>query len=204
MTDSPPIEPLGVLLAGGRGRRMGGNKPQRILCGKRLIDRALEILGRVCPSYIVVANDPTELSGLDCPVLGDIWPGLGPLGGLVTAFIKTKAPWIQAFPVDAPLVNPELLRILHARAQGQTAVVIRTQGGLEPLLAVYGQECLREAQRFLETGERRPWKLLDACGALVVDWEELRHLDPEGYSFLNVNRDQDLVRAEEILCQREE
>ena len=199
MSDPRPIEPLGVLLAGGMGRRMGGNKPHRLLCGKRLIDRALEILGQVCPSYIVVTGDPADLPGLDCPVLGDIWPGLGPLGGLLTAFMKTNATWIQAFPVDAPLVNPELLRVLHRRAQGQSAVVIRAPKGLEPLLAVYSRQCLPEAQRFLEQGERRPWRLLEACGALEVAWQEVSHLDPEEHTFLNINRDEDLARAQEIL-----
>jgi molybdenum cofactor guanylyltransferase len=204
VTGSSPEAPLGVLLAGGMGRRMGGNKPHRMLYGQRLIDRALELLSQVCPSYVVVTGDPDDLPGLDCPVLGDIWPGLGPLGGLVTAFIKTKAQWIQAFPVDAPLVNPEMLRVLHRRAQGQTAVVIRAPKGLEPLLALYGPECLRQAQRFLEQGERRPWRLLSSCGALEVPWDEVRHLDPEEHTFLNINRDEDLLRAQEILSRQAE
>jgi molybdopterin-guanine dinucleotide biosynthesis protein A len=201
--DSKPVEPLGVILAGGRGRRLGGNKPLRNLCGKRLIDRSLEIMARICPSYIVVTGDPADLPGLGCPVMGDIWPGLGPLGGLATAFLKTRAPWIQFLPVDAPLVDPGLLRLLPGRAKGQKAVAIRTPGGLEPLLALYSLDCLPPALKLLESGERRLRLLLETVGSLVVEWKEVSHLDPKGLSFLNVNRSEDLDRAEEILAGRQ-
>ena len=83
--------PLGVVLAGGVGRRMGGNKSCRLVNGRRLIDSALESLAGVCPRRVVVTGDVASLADLSCAVIADRWPGQGPLAALATAFLDTQA-----------------------------------------------------------------------------------------------------------------
>jgi hypothetical protein len=83
--------PLGVVLAGGPGRRIGGAKPFRTLAGRRLIDIALERLGRACSRLAVSGFDLAPFADLGVELVRDRWPGQGPLAAVATVFLETSA-----------------------------------------------------------------------------------------------------------------
>ena len=195
-------EPLGVVLAGGAGQRMGGNKSCRMVGGHRLVDLALQSLAGACPRQVVVTGDVASLADLPCPVIADLWPGQGPLAALATALLETQAESIIVLAVDMPLVNPALLRLLIQSRQGQRVVASSSLRGPEPLLSYYHRLCLPAALRLLEKGERRPRFLLKAVQARILSPEEVAAVDPDGHSFFNVNFPPDLQKAEEILQSR--
>jgi molybdopterin-guanine dinucleotide biosynthesis protein A len=186
----------GAVLAGGPGSRLGGGKPFKEIAGRRLIDLALEALGRVCPQVMIVTNDVAAYAEHPCLVLADRWPGRGPLAALATAFLDSPAQGVLLMAVDMPLVRTELLAAL-ARAHGrEKALAPLGPNWPEPLLAYYSRDCLPAILRLLEQGDRRPRMLLKAVGAQLMPREEVLAHDPEGLSFMNVNFPEDLERAE--------
>lgn len=199
MTSHPPQDPgplMGVVLAGGPGSRLGGGKPWRRVAGCRLIDLAGGALERAGLPVLVVTVDVAACADLPWEIIADRWPGQGPLAALVTAFLDSQAGGVLLLAVDLPLVRPALLRRL-AQAHGRCPALspIGPQGWPEPLLAYYSRGCLAAAQRLLTAGESRPRKLLEAMGAQYLQPPEVAQVDPEGYSFLNINYPQDLERA---------
>ncbi len=192
----------GVVLAGGPGSRLGGDKPWRTVGGRRLIDLAVEKAGRMCPQCLVVTGQVDQFLDLPCSVIADRWPGQGPLAALATAFLDTNAQSILLLPVDAPLLQIELLELIMSLRPGHKAVAAQGPGGLEPLLAWYHRDCLPAVLRLMDQGERRPRMLLGAVGARILTREEVAAADPEDLSFLNVNFPQDLEKAKQIANQR--
>lgn len=188
---------MGALLAGGPGSRMGGRKPWRELAGRRLIDLALNALGRACPAVMVLAADAVDLAELPCDIIADRWPGRGPLAALATAFLDSPADGILLMAVDLPLASPALLkRLTEAHGRHKALAPIGPHGWPEPLMAYYSRACLPAALRLLERGEPRTRMLLKAVNADLLPAETVRELDPEMLSFLNVNHPQDLAAAE--------
>jgi molybdopterin-guanine dinucleotide biosynthesis protein A len=108
--------PWGLVLAGGPGSRMGGGKPLKKIAGRRLIDRALDLLGALCPKTMVVAVEVAELAGLQVPVIRDRWPGQGPLNAIITAFLDSEAESFLVLAVDFPPNRAQALGIGCIRA----------------------------------------------------------------------------------------
>jgi molybdopterin-guanine dinucleotide biosynthesis protein A len=197
----PPPGPLrGVVLAGGPGSRLGGGKPWRRVAGCRLIDLAGQALEQAGLEVTVVTVEVAACADLPWEVIADRWPGQGPLAALATAFLDSDASGVVLLAVDLPLVRPALLRRL-AQAHGvhQALAPIGPKGWPEPLLAYYSRQCLPAALRLVEQGDRRPRMLLKAVGAQFLPADELAGLDPQGHSFLNVNRPEDLEQANQAV-----
>lgn len=190
--------PLGVILAGGPGSRIGGGKPWRKIGERRLIDLAMERLGQVCPRLVVVTGDVSAMADLDCEVIADRWPGQGPLAALVTVFLDTGCEDVLLMAVDMPLVSPSLIKLVASAAGKYQAAAPMGPRGPEPLLAYYHRSCLPAAQRLLDQGERRTRMLLDHVKGHVFPAEQVAQADPLGHSFFNVNFPEDLEKAKEL------
>jgi len=190
--------PWGLVLAGGPGKRMGGGKPLKELAGQRLIDLALRNLSAVCENRLVVAVDVAGLAGLPVPILRDRWPGQGPLNAVATALLDSQAESVLALAVDLPLANPNLLKLVASSPKDEKALAPLGPKGPEPLLAYYHRDCLPAALRLLEQGERRLRMLLQAVGARYLGREDIRAVDSEDLSFINVNYPEDLDRAYQL------
>lgn len=192
------VSPWGLVLAGGPGRRMGGDKPLREIAGRRLIDRALDTLSQVCRRTLVVAVDVAALAWLPVPVIRDRWPGQGPLNAIATAFLDSEAPALMVMAVDLPLVDPKLLKLIVSGHKDDKARAPMGDKGPQPLLAYYHRKCLPAALRLLEEGERKTRLLLEAVGARYIPLEEVLKVDPEQLSFFNVNYPEDLEKARQL------
>lgn len=190
--------PLGVVLAGGPGSRLGGRKPWRTVGGRRLIDLALEALAPHTDGLMVVTNRVADFADLTCTVVADRWPGQGPLAALATAFLESRAPSLVLAPVDNPFLSPALVARLAAGQPGSRALVTEGPRGWEPLLSWYSRDCLQAALRLIAKDERRLRRLLKMVDATSLPWEEVRALDPEGRSLFNINYPEDLVLARSL------
>lgn len=158
----------GVVLCGGRSRRMGTDKA--LLADERertLLERAASTLETIT-DRVVFAVGPTEryadhLNDGRRLVVDDEAAGDGPLAGLAAALSATSARWTVCLPVDMPGVDAELVRALIERANETQADLCLARGvrGVEPLLGVFGPRCADVARRLLADGERRPVALAD-------------------------------------------
>ncbi|HEX6122651.1 MAG TPA: molybdenum cofactor guanylyltransferase [Ktedonobacterales bacterium] len=191
-------EVVGVVLAGGRSQRMGRDKALLPLLGEPLVARAVRRLRAVLPTVVVIG--PRELAPVlpGVRLLPDQEAGLGPLGGLATAFAVLAARRIVLIACDMPFVVPELIGAMVAVAEREPwarAVVLRTARGVEPLHALYDAACVPVIEGQLARGARSLRGLLDRVAICEVGVEVVAALDPLGRSALNVNTPDEWERA---------
>lgn len=185
----------GVILAGGRSRRMGRDKATLPVDGQALFERVLGVLQPLFPA-ILIAGDRPDLCRPQVPCVPDLYPGSA-LGGLYTALQAAATPFIFVVACDMPFADPQLIRAILARREGHDVVVPRTPSGLEPLFALYGKECLMPMRALLEAGRFRIYDFFPQVRVRYLDSAEL----PDGWerSLLNVNTPGDirqLIRPE--------
>jgi molybdopterin-guanine dinucleotide biosynthesis protein A len=127
---------IGVLLAGGAGRRIGGGKPARSLAGRPLAAYAAAALAEVCERVAIVAKPGTELPELPGVERWDDEPAepCHPLTGIVHALERAGGEAVLVCAADMPFVTPEAL---HALVTAGCDAVAVADGVIQPVLALY-------------------------------------------------------------------
>jgi molybdopterin-guanine dinucleotide biosynthesis protein A len=193
----------GAVLAGGAARRYGG-LPKGLLevGGRRVLDRVVDTLHDVLGALpMLVANAPeapTWRPGLMC--LPDRRPGAGSLGGIYTAVIAAAPDPVLCVAWDMPFVAAPLLRALIDGSPGFDAFLPESGGrrGVEPLCAVYGPACRAAIERALEREDLRAIAFHGDVRWGTLSLDRVRACgDPETL-FFNINRPEDLERAEAL------
>ncbi len=195
---------VGVVIAGGRSVRFGGEKATAILQGRPLLLWATARLLGSCGRVAVNARPGTATAALAhehaLTVLHDA-PGdaTGPLAG-----VKAGLQWaagcgahtLAVSPCDAPLLPPDLFPRLLAGAHGGAAMA-ETPAGLEPLCALWPVSSLAQVSAALEHGAHPPtWRLLESLGARRVRFEDAA-------AFVNLNTPGDLAAVAGRLAARQ-
>ena len=98
----------GVILAGGKSSRMGQNKALMPLGDQRLIDRVVAVLHEVFANLLMVTNSPEVYADLDLPIVADIYPDKGSLGGIYSAIYHAPTPYCLVVACDMPFLNAAL------------------------------------------------------------------------------------------------
>ncbi len=190
----------GLILAGGKSKRMGQEKALLPLGNKTLIERVADALGCVCDPIIIVTNTPSNYSFLGLEMVGDLIVGHGALSGIHAGLFFSPTPRAFVIGCDMPLVNPALVRLLMEQKAKWDVIVPSVGEFLEPLHAVYSKRCLPTMEKFLLSGGRRILDLYPKLKVLRVSEAELRKVDPELLSFSNVNTPDDLSKVEGLLA----
>jgi len=185
----------GVLLAGGKSRRMGYDKARIMVGGQTLFCRSLDLLRRHFQA-VFIAGDRPDLAPPDLPVIADIYPGSA-LGGLYTGLRSANTEWIFVAPCDMPHPDARILELLVSRRNGYDAVVPRTPEGYEPVFALYHKRCLPQMEAMLQQGQYRIYDFYQRINIHFLDWHEL----PGDWqrSLLNINTPDQLARLREEL-----
>lgn len=125
-----------AIIAGGAGRRLGGRvKAHLEVEGETVLSRLLR-LARPGERVVVVTHRPDAFAGLEC--VPDVEPGRGAPGGVVTALLTARTPWVLVVASDMPGLTPAHRDALEAARRDDVEVVVATRGGqLEPLFALY-------------------------------------------------------------------
>lgn len=185
----------GVVVAGGRARRMGGTPKGLLrLGGETLAARTVRLFRSLFGEVLVAAADPEPWSSLGATVVPDAIPGRGAPGGLHAALAAARAGWIFAAGCDMPFLAEGPIRFLAGRRGGAAAVLVEWERGLEGLHGFWSRRALPVVERALREGEPSLRELAVAAGAAVVPAEQWRAVDPLGRSFENANGPEDLVR----------
>ena len=195
MTDIGPTATLGAaILAGGRARRYGGADKGALGCGdgRPIIRRLLDELALAdVTDVIVCADDPGHFEGLHLPVVADLRPGCGPLGGIAAALThyRGRADGVVLLACDLPGISAVEIRALTRafRAGRPRVAVARTGDSLwHPLCSVVHNDILPAVAAALDAGEfgvGKLWRKLEA--------REVRFDDET--PFFNVNTPEDLA-----------
>jgi len=195
---APAAGVTGAILAGGESRRLGRDKATLLLGGKPLAHWVAEALAPAVTELWLVTNHPQTHLALNLPLVTDLVPFQGPLGGLATALFYARSPWVLITSVDAPFLSPRLAAALAAAAAKTTrpALVCRSQRNVEPFPGLYAVRLLSRLQDFFLQERRTFMAFLDPQRPEVWGPEIWRTFDPEGLSFENLNQPEDLARLE--------
>ena len=198
---------LGLVLAGGLARRMGGgDKPLLEINGETILSRALSRFRPQCTGIVINANgDPKRFSALNDPVVADSVPDFaGPLAGVLAGldWAAKNAPgieWIVTVPGDCPFLPRDLVAKLHAVRQASNAPLAcaKTGGRMHPVAGVFPLS-LRENLRAALTEEKlhKVGVWVGRHSAASAAWPDTP-VDP----FFNVNTPEDRAAAEALARQ---
>ncbi|WP_246088473.1 molybdenum cofactor guanylyltransferase MobA [Phreatobacter stygius] len=195
---------LGVLLAGGLARRMGGgDKPLKTVGGRTILDRVVERLAPQCDGLIVNANgDPDRFGFLGFPVVADDVPGFaGPLAGILAALDWTAAhrpdiAWVLSVATDAPFLPRDLVSRLHIARQEAGVPLACAQSGEQthPVIGLWRVDLRADLRHALVVEDMRKIDRWTARHGVAAALWPLVPYDP----FFNANTPEDLAEADAI------
>ncbi len=186
-----------VILAGGAGRRIGGGKPQRLLAGTSLLDRAIS-LARRWSDRVAIAATESLCAGVPC--LTDDPSIEGPLGGLAAGLRHARALGADemiVLPCDMPFLPADLPDRLRAAIGNAAAAIPASEGEIHPVCALWRVRALAGLDPYLATGRRSLRGFAEAVGYAAVDWP-CEPIDP----FFNINNKADLATADALLVRQ--
>lgn len=193
---SYPLESItGVVLAGGLGRRMGGeDKGLLPLAGRPMVAHVLELLRPQVGTLLVNANRNVErYAAFGYPVIEDDLGGyLGPLAGVLTALQRCTTEFLVTAPCDAPLVAPDLVARLYAAcvATGADLAVASDGEARQPVFLLARASLVPSLEAYLAGGGRKVDTWLDQVRAAKADFSD----QPD--TFVNVNDPVERQRVE--------
>ncbi len=192
-----------IILAGGKGSRLGREKAWVSLNGQNLVERSAsrlgDMVGEVVIVYAPLQQKPPLRLDIQPHVVVDVYPGKGPLVGFFSGLRASKAEALFVTACDMPFVNPELAGFLFDLLPGYDAVVPLRNNLTEPLHAVYSSSCLNVVEDMINQEELKLDKLFEKIKVRYVEEPELRLIDKELMSFFNINTRSDLEKAESIV-----
>lgn len=183
----------GIILAGGKNRRMGTNKAFLSHRGERLIDRTVRLFHDIFSETIIVTNSPLEYLDQDVQIVTDIYPGTGALGGVYTGLFHAAGSHAFCAACDMPFLNRDFLAYMRDRVDRYDIVVPLQKEGYQPLHAIYAKTCLNPMKKLLAAGNLKISSLYRGRKILIIDEAVIRGFDPEGKMFVNINAPGDLV-----------
>jgi FdhD protein len=185
-----------IILAGGKSTRMGQDKVAVQFQGEPLLLRAAHVLEEVFSEVIVVTNQeiPFEIPG--AILTRDATPYQGPLGGISAGLRASSHPVNFAIAVDMPFISSQVIDYLAGLTDEADVVMPRTVDGLEPLFAFYNKRCLPVIDETLARGDRKIVAILPQVSVRIVGYPEIADLDGADTTFININTERELEKAE--------
>jgi molybdenum cofactor guanylyltransferase len=182
----------GIILVGGKSRRMGRDKAFITWEGAPLFEKVLHIFRESFTTVLLVGGDVERYGKYGERILPDLYPGSA-LGGLYTGLYHAASDYIFVASCDMPYPSAALLRYLCSLKDGYDCVVPETAQALEPLFAVYAKSALPAMLDLLESGNFRIYDLYPRLRTRFVGVAELAPFAQDGRSFVNVNTPDDFA-----------
>ncbi len=195
---------LGLVLAGGLARRMGGgDKPMRAIAGRSMLARVIDRIAPQCDALILNANgDATRFAAFGLPVVADsIADFPGPLAGILAgldwaAEHRPDIRWILSAPGDCPFLPRDLAARLHRARSGEDAelAVASSAGQTHPVVGLWNVALRHDLRHALVNEQvRQVGRFMARYRLAKVDWST-DPIDP----FFNTNTADDLIEAERL------
>jgi molybdenum cofactor guanylyltransferase len=202
----PPT--VGLVLAGGQARRMGGGDKALIkIGGVAILDRVLAALRPGCANIVLNANgDPARFARYGLPVIPDSVADFpGPLAGILAGLDWTAAhapgtQWMASVPGDCPFLPSDLVRRLHDARAAQSAPLACARSGdwRHPVVGLWRVDLRDDLRHALTVEDLRKIEVWTARhGVAIATWSD-QPFDP----FFNVNTPEDAAAAEHVAEQQ--
>lgn len=198
------IATLGVILAGGRARRMGGgDKTMRAIAGRPVLDHVIERFKPQCETLILNANgDPARFAAFGLPVVSDEAPDFaGPLAGVLAALDWSAIhyphiEWVASVAADCPFLPLDLVARMQAERSARRAdlAVASSDGRDHPVIGLWKVSLRHDLRHALVVEERRKVSAWTSRHKLAMTQWPVTPVDP----FFNINTKEDLAQAQSI------
>lgn len=200
----------GIILSGGRSRRMGSDKACIDLCGLTALERVYQSLATVVNHIVISCRSDQELNppGNRAVFRYDELPEIGPLGGLIGSFRHLRdAGYASAIiaACDQPLVSPDVFSMLQDSlasidaSDGATCVALTDATGIHPFPGIYDLHCLELMERNVSVGNYRLLDWLSGCNPLLQGEAHIRTVDADMHCLINMNAPAQVERIRRIL-----
>lgn len=198
----PTGDITGVILAGGRGRRMGGvDKGLTPLAGRPMVSHVIDALRPQVGALLINANrSEDEYARFGLPVVGDSVEGFaGPLAGMAAGLAAARTPYVVTAPCDSPLLPRDLVARLGQALRAARAQIAVAHDGerMHPVFALLDRRLLDSLHACLEAGERKIDRWFAGHDLAVCDFAD------EADCFVNVNDPDERSAIETRLAARD-
>ncbi len=196
------VQATGVILAGGKSRRMGVDKAFLNIGREKMIRRVAGELRKIFKEILICGGTEEIGVQLGYKVVADIIKGGGPLSGIHAALQHMSYQRCLVVACDMPFVNAAMAQYLVKQAEGYDVAVPRHGIHLQPLFAVYDRDCLPAVEKSLKAFKYKIADLYQLVRVNYVREENLRALADIDFTFFNVNTPVDLEKAREMEMER--
>jgi molybdenum cofactor guanylyltransferase len=212
---NPHRAPLSAAaLAGGQSRRMGTDKALLPLAagGEPMLGVVLKRLSAVANDVLVVANNREKYEEFGAPVVPDLRPDVGALGGIQAAIASSAHDHCLVVACDMPFLSLPLLQRMADEPRDYDVLVPLVPGesrqrsdGLvfQTLHAIYGKQCLPFIEQRIIEGKKQVVAFFEDVRVRTLDVAEIRRWDPELRSFFNANTPEALRAAAQFISRAE-
>jgi len=189
----------GVIQAGGKSTRMGGApKALAEVGGRTVIERVVAALAPVLDDILIVTNTPDRYAFLGLPMVPDVFPDHGSLGGIYSGLRAARGATAFTVACDMPFLHPDVVRLVVERAAEADVVVPRVGDQLETMHAAYGKACLPHMEERLRAGQLRIVGFFDRVRVLEVPEATVAPIRAPEIVFMNVNTPDELAHARQL------
>lgn len=187
----------GLIIAGGKSRRLGIDKRFLNIGGRTCMQRVLDAYRGIFDEVLIVADVVEPFQSLGVRVVVDLIPGRATLGGLYTGLHYAASERVFAAAADMPWINPAAIRIVLDQACSGDIVIPDVAGKLQPMHAVYSKACLPFLRALVEGGTLKVHELCNCPDLRVhrIPQSDFIAADPALRSFFNINTPEDLAQA---------
>lgn len=192
MNDSLSI----IILAGGRGRRLGQDKASLPFGASSLLQHVVDHLSALSTDIVAVIRRDQSLSVRGARLVHDSRPEGGALVGIGTGLRVARHAWSLVIACDMPWVSLPLVRYMRAQTRLHDIVVPHPPPGYEPLHALYHRRCISAVWHALDTGQMRLISFYAGLRVREISADEIARIDSLGRSFFNINTPEELERAQ--------
>jgi len=191
----------GIILAGGKSRRMGRNKAFIDSGGVPFFERVYRVFKEIFSEIIIVTNDVLPFERYEAILQRDIILNKGALGGLYTGLLHSSN--YQAFcsACDMPFLNPRVIEYMTQERDEYDVIVPKTHDGLHPLHAIYSKKCLNPMRQLLDRDDLRIVDFFGQVRVRYIEEMEIREFDPHMRSVINVNTEEEMEAVRNILME---
>lgn len=179
------INICGGILAGGKSSRMGTDKGLQAFNGKSLVVYSIETLKPFCSEFLISSNN-ISYHQFKFPLVKDVIPDCGPLGGLLSLLKKTGKEYLFVLACDMPYVTSETIKSLLEGIGTTECVVPKIGDKIEPLCAIYSKALIPKIEKQIATGDYSMHTLIMNSARKFVHFEE------ESTEFKSINTPGDL------------
>jgi molybdenum cofactor guanylyltransferase len=186
------IEYTGIILSGGKSRRMGRDKSLIKIGNLSLIEHQINLIKPLC-SEILISSGNKELEYLGYPLIEDEFQECGPMAGIYSCLMKANYDWSFVISVDTPFVTQELIETLAAQTSGFECVIPFHGNGIEPLVGFYHRQVVTVILGKIKNSELKMSALIESLNVNLVDIDGL--IKKDKMIIFNINNPGDLEQV---------